>query len=77
MKKTRAPRPKWTKACTDWGQVKLIMSVDEAAWVIGTTRQTIYNMVKDGRLHKVGDEKKTRISKAELMRYVEGNESHD
>ena len=58
MKKTRAPRPKWTKACTDWGQVKLIMSVDEAAWVIGTTRQTIYNMVKDGRLHKVGDEKK-------------------
>lgn len=55
---------------TDWSDVPLVLTLQQAAKVMGAHRNTIMNMIKDKRLAAVKVGREWRISKDEIMRYL-------
>jgi excisionase family DNA binding protein len=63
---------------TQWSDLPLVLTSDQAAAVLQLTRRTITNMLDRGDLHGFRVGKEWRVSRAELVRFVEGDavESH-
>lgn len=55
-----------------WSDLPLVLTSDQAAVVLQLKRRTITNMLDRGDLHGVKIGKEWRVSRAELMRFVEG-----
>ena len=58
---------------TQWSDLPLVMTSDQAAAVLQLTRRTIANMLDRGDLHGVKVGKEWRVSRTELVRFVEGS----
>lgn len=54
-----------------WTELPLVLTSEQAAQVLQLTRRTITNMLDRGDLHGVKIGKEWRISRAELVRFVE------
>ena len=57
---------------TQWSDLPLVLTSDQAAAVLQLTRRTITNMLDRGDLHGFRVGKEWRVSRAELVRFVEG-----
>ena len=57
---------------TQWSDLPLVLTTDQAAAVLQLKRRTIANMLDRGDLHGVKVGKEWRVSRAELVRFVEG-----
>jgi excisionase family DNA binding protein len=58
---------------TQWSDLPLVLTSDQAAAVLQLKRRTIANMLDRGDLRGVKIGKEWRVGRAELMRFVEGN----
>lgn len=58
---------------TQWSDLPLVLTSDQAATVLQLTRRTITNMLDRGDLHGFRVGKEWRVSRAELVRFVEGS----
>jgi len=58
---------------SQWSDLPLVLTSDQAAVVLQINRRTLTNMLDDGRLRGVKIGKEWRVSRAEMMRFVEGN----
>lgn len=56
---------------TQWSDLPLVLTTDQAAAVLQLKRRTIANMLDRGDLHGVKVGKEWRVSRAELVRFVE------
>jgi excisionase family DNA binding protein len=56
-----------------WSDLPLVLTSDQAALVLQVTRRTLTNMLDRGVLRGVKIGKEWRVSRAEMMRFVEGN----
>lgn len=56
---------------SQWADLPLVLTSEQAAKVLQLTRRTITNMLDRGDLRGVKIGKEWRISRAELMRFVE------
>ena len=56
-----------------WSDLPLVLTSDQAALVLQVTRRTLTNMLDRGVLRGVKIGKEWRVSRAEMMRLVEGN----
>lgn len=54
----------------NWDQVPLVMTINEAAEVCGVHRNTIVNMIRDGRLAATKVGREWRITKDEIRRML-------
>lgn len=78
MKRTRAPRPKWTKTYTSWDEVRLVLDSEEVAAILGYSLSTVKQMLRDGRIKGANSGNGWRVNKDELIRYLGGGvKSHD
>jgi excisionase family DNA binding protein len=57
---------------SQWSDLPLVLTSDQAAVVLQLKRRTITNMLDRGDLHGVKIGKEWRVSRAELLRFVEG-----
>jgi excisionase family DNA binding protein len=57
---------------TQWSDLPLVLTSDQAAAVLQLKRRTIANMLDRGDLHGVKVGKEWRVSRTELVRFVEG-----
>ena len=55
-----------------WSDLPLVLTSDQTAEVLQLKRRTVANMLNRGVLHGVKIGKEWRVSRAELMRFVEG-----
>ncbi len=64
---------------SQWSDLPLVLTSDQAARVLQVKRRTITNMLDRGDLHGFRIGKEWRISRAELLRFVEGHaaQTHD
>ena len=58
---------------SQWSDLPLVLSSDQAAVVLQINRRTLTNMLDRGTLRGVKIGKEWRVSRAEMMRFVEGN----
>ena len=58
---------------SQWSDLPLVLTADQAAAVLQVNRRTLTNMLDRGTLRGVKIGKEWRVSKAEMMRFVEGN----
>jgi excisionase family DNA binding protein len=58
---------------THWSDLPLVLTSDQAASVLQINRRTLTNMLDRGALRGVKIGKEWRVSRAEMMRFVEGN----
>lgn len=56
---------------TQWSDLPLVLTSEQAAAVLQLKRRTIANMLDRGDLHGVKIGKEWRISRAELQRFLE------
>jgi excisionase family DNA binding protein len=56
-----------------WSDLPLVLTSDQAAVVLQINRRTLTNMLDRGALRGVKIGKEWRVSRAEMMRFVEGN----
>ena len=56
-----------------WSDLPLVLTSDQAAAVLQLKRRTIAKMLDRGDLHGVKVGKEWRVSRTELVRFVEGN----
>jgi excisionase family DNA binding protein len=54
-----------------WSDAQLLLTAEEAAKALNVGRTTLYALLKDGQLHSVHIGRSCRLTRAELMRYVE------
>lgn len=57
---------------TQWSDLPLVLTSEQAAAVLQLKRRTIANMLDRGDLHGVKVGKEWRVSRTELVRFVEG-----
>ncbi len=57
---------------TQWSDLPLVLTSDQAAAVLQLKRRTIANMLDRGDLHGVKVGKEWRVSRTEIVRFVEG-----
>ena len=57
---------------SQWSDLPLVLTSDQAAVVLQLKRRTIANMLDRGDLRGVKIGKEWRVSRAELLRFVEG-----
>lgn len=55
----------------DWNDEQLLLTAEEAARALNVGRTTLYTLIKDGQLHSVHIGRSCRLTRAELIRYVE------
>jgi excisionase family DNA binding protein len=60
---------------SQWSHLPLVLTSDQAAGVLQINRRTLTNMLDRGTLRGVKIGKEWRVSRAEMMRFVEGNET--
>lgn len=58
---------------SQWSELPLVLTSDQAAVVLQINRRTLTNMLDRGTLRGVKIGKEWRVSRAEMMRFVEGN----
>lgn len=58
---------------SQWSDLPLVLTSNQAAIVLQINRRTLTNMLDRGALRGVKIGKEWRVSRAELMRFVEGN----
>ena len=58
---------------SQWLDLPLVLTSDQAAVVLQINRRTFTNMLDPGALRGVKIGKESRVSRAEMMRFVEGN----
>ena len=58
---------------SQWSDLPLVLTSDQAAVVLQVNRRTLTNMLDRGTLRGVKIGKEWRVSRAEMMRFVEGN----
>ncbi len=58
---------------SQWSDLPLVLTSDQAAAVLQINRRTLTNMLDRGVLRGVKIGKEWRVSRAEVMRFVEGN----
>jgi excisionase family DNA binding protein len=58
---------------SQWSDLPLVLTSDQAAAVLQLKRRTIANMLDRGDLRGVKIGKEWRVGRAELIRFVEGN----
>jgi excisionase family DNA binding protein len=58
---------------SQWSDLPLVLTSEQAAAVLQLTRRTITNMLDRGDLRGAKIGKEWRISRAELLRFVEGD----
>ena len=58
---------------SEWSDLPLVLTSDQAAAVLQVNRRTLTNMLDRGTLRGVKIGKEWRVSRAEMMRLVEGN----
>jgi excisionase family DNA binding protein len=58
---------------SQWSDLPLVLTSDQAATVLQINRRTLTNMLDRGALRGVKIGKEWRVSRAEVMRLVEGN----
>ena len=58
---------------SQWSELPLVLTSDQAAVVLQLKRRTITNMLDRGDLRGVKIGKEWRVSRAELLRFVEGS----
>jgi excisionase family DNA binding protein len=58
---------------SQWSDLPLVLTSDQAAVVLQINRRTLTNMLDRGALRGVKIGKEWRVSRAEIMRFVEGN----
>lgn len=70
MKKTRAPKPVWTKVYTSLDELPAVCLVGEVACVLRMSENWVREKLSDGTIpgFKVGDE--WRVSKGSLLQYM-------
>ena len=56
---------------SQWSDLPLVLTSEQAAAVLQLTRRTITNMLDRGDLHGVKIGKEWRVSRAELLRFIE------
>jgi excisionase family DNA binding protein len=56
-----------------WSDLPLVLTSDQAAVVLQINRRTLTNMLDRGALRGVKIGKEWRVSRAEMIRFVEGN----
>lgn len=56
-----------------WSDLPLVLTSEQAAGVLQIDRRTLTNMLNHGALRGVKIGKKWRVSRTEMMRFVEGN----
>ncbi|WP_299960186.1 helix-turn-helix domain-containing protein [uncultured Modestobacter sp.] len=54
----------------------LLLTTADAATVLSISRTTVYTLIKDGALRPVHIGRSCRLSRTELLRYVDGLETH-
>lgn len=59
---------------SQWFDLPLVLTSDQAAVVLQINRRTLTNMLDRGVLRGVKIGKEWRVSRAEMMRFVEGND---
>jgi excisionase family DNA binding protein len=57
---------------SQWSDLPLVLTSDQAAAVLQINRRTLTNMLDRGTLRGVKIGKESRVSRAEMMRFVEG-----
>ena len=58
---------------SQWSDLPLVLTSDQAAMVLQINRRTLTNMLDRGTLRGEKSGKEWRVSRAELMRFVEGS----
>lgn len=58
---------------SQWSDLPLVLTSDQAAAVLQVNRRTLTNMLDRGSLRGVKIGKEWRVSRTEIMRFVEGN----
>jgi excisionase family DNA binding protein len=53
-----------------WTDEQLLLTAEEAARALNVGRTTLYALIKDGELHSVHIGRSCRLTRAELLRYV-------
>ena len=53
-----------------WTDEQLLLTAEEAARALNIGRTTLYALIKDGQLHSVHIGRSCRLTRAELLRYV-------
>lgn len=54
----------------NWTDEQLLLTAEEAAQALNVGRTTLYALIKDGQLHSVHIGRSCRLTRAELLRYV-------
>ena len=57
-----------------WSELPLVLTSDQAAAVLQINRRTLTNMLDRGALRGVKIGKEWRVSRAEMIRFTEGND---
>lgn len=60
---------------SQWSELPLVLTSDQAAVVLQINRRTLTNMLDRGVLRGVKIGKEWRVSRAEMMRFVEGSDA--
>lgn len=55
-----------------WSDEQLLLTAEQAARALHVGRTTLYALIKDGQLHAVHIGRSCRLTRAELLRYVNG-----
>lgn len=58
---------------SQWTDLPLVLTSEQAAQILQVSRRTLTNMLDRGTLRGVKIGKKWRVSRDELMRFIEGN----
>ncbi len=58
---------------SQWSHLPLVLTSDQAAGVLQVNRRTLTNMLDRGALRGVKIGKEWRVSRAEMIRFVEGH----
>ena len=77
MKKTRAPRPKWTKTYTSWDEIPVVLDVDGLAEVLQYSDDTVRRMLQSGEIKGTKVGKSWRVDKDSVRNFLRGGGSHD
>ena len=75
MKKTRTPRPKWTKTYTNWDEVPVVLDVDGAAIVLHYNEDTVRRLLQSGKLKGTKAGKSWRVDKENIRIFLRGGEN--
>jgi excisionase family DNA binding protein len=59
------------QGCERWSDAQLMLTAEEAAQTLKVGRTTLYGLIRDGQLRAVHIGRSCRLTRAELIRYVE------